>query len=248
MLAWTAVQSFWCELESFRNGRVPIVLVALTLSFPGCETAAVRESTTPASEPTAMAANGGMLFVFVREFSFDHTVHDLKDDSWLIACAQDAVMKENPHQRIISFDEFSQTAFPGMATESVPRQPEYYATLLESQRFRERADRLGLRYVVFIGGLNKSVTDSHMYCGGGYGGAACFGMVLWDKETRLAASVLDLQEPAPATRLETTAKGTAWLAIVGIYPIGVPSSPGWEACNTLGTDVARFLRAKRSGP
>ena len=122
-----------------------------------------------------------------------------------------------PHQRIISFEEFSQTAFPGMATESVPRQAEYYATLLESQRFRERTDRLRLRYIVFIGGLNKTVTDSHMYCGGGYAGAACFEMVLWDKATRLAASVLDLQAPATATRLEKTAKCTAWLAIVGIY-------------------------------
>ena len=57
---------------------------------------------------------------------------------------------------------------------------------------------------------------------------------------------MDLKKPAPAKKLEATASGTAWVAVVIMFPIGLPSEPSDVACKKLGTQVARFLRDRQT--
>jgi hypothetical protein len=195
-----------------------------------------------------MVPDDGALFVFVREFSFEHGVDDVKDEQRVLACVQDAVSEEYRQQRVITFDEFSRATFPGMAPESVPRNPEYYATLLESRKFREKTQPLGLRYIVFVGGVTETDSWGGAGCVVSPHGGGCLGYWEWNKASHLGASVLDLKKPAPAKKLEATASGRAWLAVVIVLPIGVPSEPSAAACDKLGTRVARFLRDERASP
>jgi hypothetical protein len=243
---WTRLAGFRGTFGSLRNGFVSMALLALTFPLIGCETPAVDSAAVPDPQQSAMAPDDGALFVFVREFSFELDIDDVKDEDRVLACVQDAVNEEYRRQRITSFDEFSRTTFPGMALESVPRKPEYYAALIESPEFRKRTRSLGLRYIVFVGGVEKTVSSGDILCGGGIY-PWCFGYSQWEKASHLGASVLDLNKPAPAKKLAATASGTAWLVVVGIVPIGMPSEPGSVACDDLGTQVARFLRDQQTG-
>jgi len=231
------------NLESIHDGVVSIALLALTFLLIGCAAPTADSNIVSEPQPSAIVPDAAALFVFVREFSFDHDFDDIKDEENVLACVQQAVNEEYRSQRIIAFDEFSRTAFIGVAPESVPRKPEYYTALLESTQFRQRTGSLGLRYIVFVGGVEKKADYSSF---GGCGAQACVAYMQWERASYLGASVLDLKEPAPAEKLEAAASGTAWLAIAGIFPIGLPSMPTSVACDALGTQVARFLRDRQT--
>ncbi len=148
---------------------------------------------------------------------------------------------QQAEQHIVSFDEFRRTAFPDLSPESAPRNPKYLSMLLQRTDFRDRIRPFGIRHIAFIGGVTKTVTDGGIACFGAGPGAGCFGLITWDKNSRLGASVLDLNYPRREENLDASASGTSWFAIVGIFPIGLPSDPSYVACKDLGGRIARSI-------
>jgi len=191
------------------------------------------------------ASNGaeadGMLLVFVREFSFDPGVGDISEEGPFVACVREAVLETRPAQSVVSFDDFHQAVFPHLNRRSVPRDPEYISTLHHSPEFRRGMTSLGVRYIVFVGGVVEVEASGGGGCFGGGYGAACFGYWEWDKASHVGASVLDLTRVRATDSIETTATGTAWFAMVGVIPLGLPSKPSAVACRLLGRDIARHL-------
>ena len=209
---------------------------------------AACQASTPADQPLGPSAAGaatspddGIMLVFYREFSFEANSDDITNEAQVIECTGETIRRNRPQQHIVSFDEFRRTAFPDLSPESAPRNPKYLSMLLQRTDFRDRIQPLGIRYIAFIGGVTKTVTDGAIQCVGGGGGAGCFGLITWDKKSRLGASVLDLKHSLRTENLDASASGTSWLAVVLIFPIGLPSDPVGTVCRDLGTRLTRYL-------
>lgn len=209
---------------------------------------AACQASTPADQPPGPSATGaatspddGIMLVFYREFSFEAGVDDIADEAQVIECTAETIRRNRPQQHIISFDEFRRTAFPNLSPESAPRNPKYLSMLLQRTDFRDRIRPLGIRHIAFIGGVTKTVTDGGIGCVGAGPGFGCFGLITWDKKSRLGASVLDLNYPRREQNLNATSSGTAWLAVVLIFPVGLPSDTVGTVCRDLGTRLTRYL-------
>lgn len=156
-------------------------------------------------------------------------------------CVAKAMGKANSPLRIISADKFRGTAFPGMSFTGAPHSPEYLSRLVSHPAFQARVTPLGLRYLVIVDGESTSQSSGDIVCGGGYGGAGCFGVKIWEKSSRMEALILDIKGSAPAAEVTATAQKKAWFAVIGIIPIGMPASPESEACAILGEEIVNFI-------
>jgi len=156
-------------------------------------------------------------------------------------CVAKAMGKANRRLRIISADEFRGTAFPGMSFTGAPHSPEYLSRLLGHPAFLARIAPLGLRYLIIVDGESTSDSSGEILCGGGYGGGGCFGLKIWDKSSRMEAHILDIKASTTTAEVTAAAQKTAWLAVIGIIPIGMPAFPVSEACATLGEQIADFF-------
>ncbi len=222
----------------FGKAGLPItVFLAVIIPLAGCATSPQRPSEQAVSVP-----EDSLTLVFVREFSFDRRIDDIKDEARILDCVRDEITGLRPGQQIVSFDRFRRIAFPDLRRESVPRRPDFFAVMLDSAEFYENIAPLGLRYVAFVGGVTET-SDPHGegICVVSPGGGGCFAYWEWDQTSRIGATILDLKKAKTVDRLEARASGKAWFAIVGIFPLGVPSATGAVACRDLGTRIAQFL-------
>ncbi len=219
-----------------RVGAVVAVFLAMAMFLTGCATSRDRPS-----GPAANVSTDSLMLVFVREFSFERRIDDIKAKGRILDCVRGEILRLRPKQPMVSFDRFRRTAFPDLQRESVPQHPKYFGVLTGSAKFREAIAPLDLRYVVFVGGVvETSEREGAGLCVIGPGGA-CFAYWEWDSASRMGATVFDLKTAQTADRIEASASGKAWFAIVGVFPIGVPSVTGDTACKDLGVQIARFL-------
>ncbi len=125
---------------------------------------AACQASTPADQSLGPSTTGaetspdnGIMLVFVREFSFDRDIDDIKAKGRILDCVRGEILLLRPKQRIVSFDEFRRTAFPNLSPESAPRNPKYLSMLLQRADFRDRIRPLGIRHIAFIGGVTETV-------------------------------------------------------------------------------------------
>jgi hypothetical protein len=147
-----------------------------------------------------------------------------------------------PDLRIIPPDEFRQIAFPHLESEVAPVHPEYLTLLLDHPGFRDRMAKIGLRFIIVIGMRTENVDPEGLIaCGASYGGAGCLGVVVWDRASGLAASILDLKQAQQNVEMQASTTGKSGFAIVGFLPLLFPSRTEAPACADLGEGIARFL-------
>ncbi len=218
------------------------VFLLMAMFLTGCATSRDRPS-----GQVANVSKDSLMLVFVREFSFDRRIDDIKAKGRILDCVRDEILRLRPKQPMVSFDQFRRAAFPDLQRESVPQHPKYFGVLTGSAKFREAIAPLDLRYVVFVGGVvETSEPEAWGICVAGPGGAACFAYWQWDKASRMGATVFDLKKAQTADRVQASASGKAWFAIVGVFPIGFPSVPSAVACKDLGGQIARFLASAQN--
>lgn len=227
-------------LSRGESRSLAVTLLGTAWLWVGCtkaELSQIRQA------PTGIAPHEGVAVVldrFSNEFSVD------KEDE-ISGCISEAIHQYHPNLLIVPPAEFRRTAFPDLAPEATPRSPEYLALLLNHPEFRGRIASLGIRYLISVGGgTHQQERDSYGGCGGGYGGVGCFGVWTWDRESRLAASVLDLKETRAAGEVHVSTSGRPWFAYVGSIPpfgipLGLPAPTETRACSELGEAVAKFL-------
>jgi len=153
-------------------------------------------------------------------------------------CIDMAVRKEFPNIRIIPPEEFRPSAFPDLPPEATIHDPEYLALALSHPKFRERIDSLGIRYLIAL----RGVTEQRLV---GAGSGSVAGLIVWNRNTRLAASILDVAKSQEPKELEATAEGNPWLLLLGGVPIMVPAPTESTACQALGKAVVNFFSETR---
>ncbi len=203
----------------------------------GCSTPQVQKASDAASATGAAVARDEAVTVLLNYFGLEGRAIEEE----LVGCIGAGIRKGHPTMRIVSPDEFRRAAFPDLAPEAAPRNPQYLGMLLTNPLFKERLSPLNLRYLIAIGGATKVETKGGAVLAGGYGVGILVGAWVWDRKTQLVASILDLKQARPAAEMDASTEGTAWLVLIQGLPLGVPAFTETNACTALGDKVAQFL-------
>ena len=217
-----------------RLGKIAVGLVAIAWLWTGCTSAQTLETrkTSTRIEPREAIA-----------ILWQHPTGRPPDEARAVEdefgrCVSETIHMTHPGLRIILPDEFRRTVFSYTMPESEARGREYLELLMNQPAIRNRMASLGIRYLISVGGE----TDRKSWEGGGIGSyAGAFGLWWVDRQSRLAASILDLKEARSAGELHATASGRPWFAIIGFIPLGLPAFTEARVCKDLGEALANFL-------
>lgn len=214
--------------------------IAVQLLLVGCTSSKVEEAR---ANPTGIEPDEALSIIFLERFSLEG--HALMRDE-VVDCIGRSIRNTNPSLQIVPPEEFRRAAFPDLEPEAAPRSPDSIALLLTHPVFRERISALNIRYLIVVGGATEYPRRSGgIYCGGAGHGAGCLGLIVWDKETRLAASVIDLKRARPAGEVKATASGNPWFGVFLIFPIGLPAPTEASACYDLGVAITKFIAGEQ---
>ncbi len=224
---------------------ISLFLLLIVLGVSGCSTVPVDETLSiskPVTDKSKEAQNAATI-IFLRKPLYGEAKSISLNEQRIVTCIKNKILEHNSNQNIISFDKVASKLVPDLPKERVPRSPEDFSILLDDKKFYTDISSLGIRHVIFVGGLTTE-TGEHGYggCGGGGGGAGCLAVIVWDKETRLSASILDVHlKNSISEKLENTSTGTSWFAVIGVFPIGMPSFSVHNACSKVGNDIGEIL-------
>jgi len=216
-----------------------LVFAAFTVGCASVSTS-VEAGQQPASEKWAIT----VLRTDSFRFDWDREISPVKVD--LERCARKAIQDHLPELRYISRSAFTGMAFPNLPSEVAPIELRNIRTLLDSPVFTQRIRSMNLRYIIYVGG-HTEIKESHAWVEiGGYMAATMVGGSTWEKDTKVSAVVLDLQNPAVTHAVEEHETGTSWVA--GLFPliIGAPASTEARACRDIGEQVVRVLKEAQS--
>ena len=214
--------------------------------------ACVSSRTRPAPAPIDTLGRRGALAVLLHSYEEGEgqaagavsSAEAAEIEERLGACVRDALKERGVGMRVIAPAELAQRVFPGLRPARMPRSPESYVDLATSAEFRARTRDLGVRYLVIATGATQMPRSGGIACFGGGPAGACFGLVIWHRESRLAAVVLDLASGNLGEGPSTEASGHTWLAALGIFPLGMPSGfTRTKACHEFGAALADALAA-----
>lgn len=215
-------------------------VISLVLLIFGCSTVTMR-----GTEESALNLENEEAIVMIMSNHSGVSPKKLSSSFREIeTCVAETVREVSPSMRVVMADEFRRMAFPGLDFEEIPRDQEYILPLIKDQGFLETIAPLKLKYLLTISGnttglLNKS---GDIVCGGGYGGAGCLGLAVWDKTASLQASIIDVKHASQVGELEVNVTGKPWLAVVGFIPVGLPAFPEYAVCVELGRAVSKTIK------
>jgi hypothetical protein len=143
--------------------------------------------------------------------------------------------------KIYGEQQFSDALFPWFEPSTAPANAAGMRTLLERPGVAERLGQIGVRYVVWLdGSTRKTDSGGSVACAAGPGGAGCFGVGWWEKQSGYVASVWDLQSGSELGSVSTDVTGTSVL-IGAVAPIPIITPVQRTACNRLADQLRSFL-------
>jgi hypothetical protein len=143
--------------------------------------------------------------------------------------------------KIFGEQQFSDALFPWFEPSTAPANAAGMRTLLERPGVAERLGQIGVRYVVWLeGSTRKTDSGGSIACAAGPGGAGCFGVGWWEKQSGYVASVWDLQSGSELGSVSTDVTGTSVL-IGAVAPIPIITPVQRTACNRLSDQLRSFL-------
>jgi hypothetical protein len=155
--------------------------------------------------------------------------------------AKTAKAKDVVPFKIYGEQEFTDALFPWFEPSTAPANAAGLRALLDRPGVTERLDQLGVRYVVWLdGSTRKTDGGGSIACAAGPGGAGCFGVGWWEKQSGYVASVWDLRTGAELGSVTTDVTGTSVL-IGAVAPIPIITPVQRTACNRLADQLRSFL-------
>lgn len=177
------------------------------------------------------------------------SIKDIEDaqnmEEQIEECISNELNKLVPPVQIVSAETFRNTVFPGIDYLSVPSSLESVQTLLQTTSFKARIDQLEIRYLLILKNEYSSKAEPVGGCIGGGGGGACLAFIVWNNETKLSVTVVDVEKSCSVGEVKAQAIGHPWVGIVLIFPLGFPAFSEGPACNALAKEVAAFIAGDR---
>lgn len=143
--------------------------------------------------------------------------------------------------RIYGEQEFTDALFPWFEPSTAPANAAGLRSLIERPGVAERLAEIGVRYVVWLdGSTRKTDSGGSVACAAGPGGAGCFGLGWWEKQSGYVASVWDMQTASELGSVTTDVSGTSVL-IGAIAPIPIITPVQRTACDRMSEQLRSFL-------
>jgi hypothetical protein len=143
--------------------------------------------------------------------------------------------------KIYGEQEFTDALFPWFEPSTAPANAAGLKVLLQRPGVTERLHQIGVRYVVWPdGNTRKTSGGGSVACAAGPGGAGCFGVGWWEKESGYVASVWDMQSASEIGQVSADVTGTSVL-IGAIAPIPIVTPVRRKACDRLSEQLRSFL-------
>lgn len=229
-----------------RRRRLPVALFVVLVMAAGCMTSKVDETRRVA---TAIHADDSIVVLKKPQ------LEGIGTEEKFIDCVQENLggqlihpeegQKGKAHAsvpfKIYGEQEFADALFPWFEPSTAPANATGLKTLLERPGVAERLTQIGVRYVVWLdGNTRKTDGGGSIACAAGPGGAGCFGVGWWEKQSGYVASVWDLQTGAEVGSVSTDVSGTSVL-IGAVAPIPIITPVQRTACNRLAEQLRSFL-------
>lgn len=136
---------------------------------------------------------------------------------------------------------FVDSLYPWLEPSTAPASADGLGLLLGRAGVAERIAEMGVRYIVWVdGATRKTDGGGSIACAAGPGGAGCFGLGWWEKESDYEATVWDLREGVHVGSVSTDVSGTS-VMIGAIAPIPIITPVQSTACNRLAGQLRTFL-------
>jgi hypothetical protein len=219
--------------------RLAGTLLAAALILGACAKVQVQEPREaglgigPGDGVTVLANYGATSGMSLEE------AQDIERDA--AGCVEHGFRRMHVGVRLVPADRFRAAVFPGMTFGEAPQSPESLVLLMDNAEYLRRVSALGIRYLVVVGGGTERTKSGEIFCGAGYGGAACFGLIVWEQTSKLGALILDVTRAQQARQLAVSARGHAWLAVLAILPVGFPTFTRGKTCDAFGETVAHAI-------
>ena len=143
--------------------------------------------------------------------------------------------------KVLNEQEFVDATFPWFEPRTAPVSANELPALLDEPLLARRLEQLGLRYVIWVQGQTKRVSQSgSMTCGVGAGGGGCFGFLTWENDASYEASIWDTQQQRAAGRVSSDAAGTSYMPAL-VVPIPIIARVQNNACTGLSNQLEGFI-------
>ena len=143
--------------------------------------------------------------------------------------------------KVLNEQEFVDATFPWFEPRTAPVSANELPALLDEPLLAQRLEQLGLRYVIWVQGQTKRVSQSgSMTCGVGAGGGGCFGFLTWENDASYEASIWDTQQQRAAGRVSSDAAGTSYMPAL-VVPIPIIARVQNNACTGLSNQLEGFI-------
>ncbi len=224
-------------------------LLGLALLAAGCMTSKVDESRQVA---TSIQANESIVVLKKPQIEGVGTEGDFlscvqeKLGGELVHPQQGQTSKPSKDKNAVPFkiygeQEFTDALYPWFEPSTAPANAAGLKSLLARPGVTERLQQIGVRYIVWLDGSTKKTGGGgSVACAAGPGGAGCFGVGWWDKESDYVALVWDMQTASELGSVSSDVTGTSVL-IGAVVPIPIITPVQSTACNQLSEQLRSFL-------
>lgn len=157
-------------------------------------------------------------------------------------CVFKELRKQLPDRPILAERSVRQSLFPWLS-QSLPvaTMAERLAALVHYPPAVARLNELGLGTVLLVAGGTTQDWRGAGFCGAGYGGGGCLGLMWGKRDSFIEAQLLDLSRPRESLRSEAHESGSAVLPMFGLPLPFIPATQS-AACRELGKALAEQLQ------
>jgi len=208
------------------------VLVAQTIAVGACVLpASVETSRLGEMRTIAPGSAQGVAVIFSRDHSPETPVGLGRQ---MVECVTQGIREGRAGVSLVGETELYAVVFPGLRPSEVLLRQDTLKLLLERPDIRERVERLGLRYLVMVGGTRSGGTDAAT--------APMVGlMAAWTESTNLTATIFDLTSEETPVSVKAGAKGEGGMGVILIVPFYFDRTTVRSPCKALGRETARAL-------
>jgi len=159
-------------------------------------------------------------------------------------CMEQALAARTPAPTIVPHQPFRDRLYPWFEPATTPSDAEGLAQLMSRPLIFAAVREQGVRYVIALSGVSTSGSKTWGGVAGGGGGpyGIVLGGVTIDRETRLSAAILDLEQRRPVGAFEASAKGSGGAGLIILIPYVIPA-PATETttCRLLAEQIVAHL-------
>ena len=170
-----------------------------------------------------------------------HCATTSTDEIRLGVCIKKAFEKVELNVEFYKAEKFCKNLYPWFERSTAPKSYEALGELLNRPLIKKRIEEVGVQYLItWTGRTNEEPVKGPIFCGGGPGGAGCFGYGQQERRTELSATVWDLQKITTKSSVKEIEVGkNIWIGFA--LPLPIIAATENPACMDLVSKIVPLL-------